>query len=307
MSYTEAFQAILDKKDSILNTNLFILTNHKPANIKTFPTAIRAAVLPHYFDTLQDATQEKEFVSYIPDKTETGTLQVISTEPLALWHKMLEAREALSTVNMAEILVSDYTCSGNTILMDIEFRDNSHVYFLTLYRNVSAWYSNNLRFTKRPDGKFHEEKGKILALTPYVDAVISGDLCYIINEAHFNTIFKFDEVLKNQIREHEPEIRGMNFIGDTDEFMKLLNRSRRQKGAMAKVILQNRLKKIAVYSPSYIRQQIESQPDLSFIQYDADDRIRIEPKSFNAVMGILCGNINLDLITKQLNGLEEYE
>jgi hypothetical protein len=177
---------------------------------------------------------------------------------------------------------------------------------LTTYRNVAAWYSNNVRFTKR-ETKFHEEKGEILALTPWVDAVISANRCYILNETNFNKIFKFDEVIKKQVAQSEPEIRSMEFIGDTDAFMTLLGKSVRQKNAMAKVIMQKRLEKIKKFSPKYIREQIESQTELSFISYTSDDKIIIDEKSFKAVMGILCGTINLDLITKELNGLMENE
>ena len=191
--------------------------------------------------------------------------------------------------------------------MDVEFDDSEHVYFLTTYRNVAAWYSNNVRFTKNPTGKFREEKGDILALTPWVDAVISGQRCYIINEQNFNKIFKFDEVIKNQVAASAPEIRSMEFIGDGNAFMSFLEKSTRQKNAMAKVIMQKRLEKIKKFTPKYIREQIESQPELSFISYTADDKIIIDDRSFKTVVGILCGRINLDLITKELNGLMENE
>ena len=146
-----------------------------------------------------------------------------------------------------------------------------------------------------------------MALTPWVDAVISGDNCYIINETNFNKIFKFDEVIRNQIAASEPEIRGMEFISDGDVFMSLLGKSARHKNAMAKVILQKRLEKVKKFSAKYIREQIESQPELSFISYTEDDKIIIYEKSFKAVVGILCSSINLDLITKELNGLMENE
>ena len=146
-----------------------------------------------------------------------------------------------------------------------------------------------------------------MALTPWVDAVISGQRCYIINEQRFNTIFKFDGVIKNQLAASAPEICGMEFVGDGDAFMDLLKKSTRQKNAMAKVIMQKRLEKIKKFPPKYIREQIESQPQLSFITYTEDDKIIIDEKSFKAVVDILCGRINLDLITKELNGLTENE
>ena len=306
MTYTEDFKNILSKQDKVVNANLFVFKNNAPQSMKVFPEEVSSVLLKKYFDTLSVVTEENEFVDFIPTAVERDTLQVIGTDILNLWPTMVSAREEMQTVDRAEITVDDYKCNGNTILMDVEFDDDEHVFFLTTYRNVAAWYSNNVRFTKR-GAKFHEEKGDILALTPWVDAVISGQRCYIINEQNFNKIFKFDEVIKNQVAASAPEIRSMEFIGDGEAFMGFLEKSTRQKNAMAKVIMQKRLEKIKKFPPKYIREQIESQPELSFISYTADDKIIIDDRSFKTVVGILCGRINLDLITKELNGLMENE
>ena len=306
MAYTEDFKHILAKRNQINNANLFVFKNNTPRSMKVFPEEVSNVLLEKYFDTLTGITEENEFVDFIPTTVERGTLQVIGIDILTLWPSMLSARNEIQNIDRAEITVDDYRCDGNTILMDVEFDDGEHVFLLTVYRNVASWYSNNVRFTKR-DAKFHEEKGEILALTPWVDAVISDQRCYIINEQNFNKIFKFDEVIKNQVAASEPEIRSMDFIGDSDAFMMLLGKSVRQKNAMAKVIMQRRIEKIKKFSPKYIREQIEHQPELSFISYTPDDKIIIDEKSFKADVGILCGRINLDLITKELNGLVENE
>ena len=307
MIYTEDFKHILAKQDQITNANLFVFKNNAPRSIKVFPEEVSSVLLRKYFDTLSIVTKENEFVDFIPTTVEKGTLQVIGTDILTLWPGMISARNEIQNVNRAEITIDDYNCNGNTILMDVEFIDGEHVFFLTIYRNVAAWYSNNIRFTRKSTGKFHEEKGDILALTPWVDAVIAGKRCYIINEMNFNKIFKFDEVIKNQVAASASEIRSMEFIGDGDAFMELLAKSARQKNAMAKVIMQKRLEKIKKFPPKYIREQIERQPELSFISYTEDDKIIIDDRSFKTVVGILCGKINLDLITKELNGLMENE
>ena len=309
MSKTDDFKGILLAQDHIINTNMIIFKSTKPKDFKIFPVEIKDTAISYYFKFLSSAVQDNEFVGFIPNKKEPGTLQVISTEYLLRWSEILEAWNNHPDLNVEEIVVDDYNCSGNTILLDLEFTDNKHVYFLTRYRNVTAWYSNNIRFTKNK-GKFQEEKGDILALTPCVDAVIDGQCCYIINESNFSTIFNFEEVIKNQIEEHTQEIQSMNFVGDTDAFINFLNgpKSKRQRNSMAKILMQKRLDKIKKFKPAYIRKQIEDQPQLSFIQYTDDDKIVIDnKKSFNAVIDILCGTINLDLITKELNGIDEYE
>lgn len=307
MSYTEDFNVILEKQKIIRNANMFVMKNNKPNTMKVFPEEISGVALARYFDNLKQVVQESEFVSYIPNSIEKGTLQVIPTDALALWELMLMSRNQMSLTDVTPILVTDYNCDGNMILMDIEFQDGTRVYFLTIYRNVATWYRNNIRFTKLESGKFHEESGSILALTPYVDAVISDNRCYIINEQNFNQIFKFDTVVRNQIAAHESEIKNMKFVAETDKFMEFLGKSKRLRNAMAKVIMQNRLERIKQYSAAYIRQQIESQPKLSHISYTEDDKIKIDKESFKVVVGILCGTINLDLITRELNGLDDDE
>ena len=101
------------------------------------------------------------------------------------------------------------------------------------------------------------------SLTPCVDAVIYDKKCYIINEDNFSIIFNFDEVIKNQIKENEQKIRDMSFIGNIDAFMEFLTKSKRQRNAMAKVVMQKRLDKIKKFAPQYIRKQIEAQAELS--------------------------------------------
>lgn len=307
MSFTEDFKGILARKKDVINANLFIFKNDNPTGIKVFPEEVSSVVLEKYFDTLAITIKEKEFVSFIPTEIEPGTLQVIDTEYLTLWPSMKKARQELQHIDTSEITIDDYRYDGNTILMDIEFNDGTHVFFLTTYRNVSTWYSNSIRFIKNQKGKFHEEKGDILALTLWVDVVIFGESCYILNEANFNKIFKFDGVINHQITSNEAKIRSMKFIDDKDSFMNSLQKSVRYKNAMAKVIMQKRLDKINKFSARYIREQIEKQPELSFISYTSDDKIIIDKKSFKAVIDILCGKINLDLITKELNGLIENE
>lgn len=304
MNYSENFQELLARRDQIQNSNLFILNNRKPSAIKVFPDEVRDAILSHYFETLETTVDGVDFTSFTPDRIETGTVQVISVAYLDLWKKMLGTRNSISLTNRKDITVEDYSCSGNTILLDLQFKDESHAYFFTIYRKVTSWFSNSIRF-KKEKGKFREETGNILALTPYVDAVICSNWCYILNEKNFNSIFKFDEVINRQIREREADIRAMSFISSADDFMGYLMKSNRRKRSMAKVLMQNRLEKIGKFSPEYIRKQIESQPELSFIQYNNTDQIVVNEKSFAAVVDILCCRINLDLITRELNGVDE--
>ena len=55
----------------------------------------------------------------------------------------------------------------------------------------------------------------------------------------------------------------MSFIGNIDAFMEFLTKSKRQRNAMAKVVMQKRLDKIKKFAPQYIRKQIEAQAELS--------------------------------------------
>ena len=76
---------------------------------------------------------------------------------------------------------------------------------------------------------------------------------------------------------------------------------------MAKVISQKRLEKIKKFSALEIRKKIQEQPQLAFIQFNEDNQIIIDNKSSGAIVDILRGVINIDLITGELNGLESDE
>lgn len=306
MNFTKEFELITNRKSDIKNAKIFILKNDKPKNMKIFPEEVGDILLNQYFEKLKDMTKDKEFVDYIPDTIEKSTLQVMPTDRIELWKNILCARNEFPLNNIKAITVDDYNVDGNTIFVDMDFQNNDKLYFLINYQRVAAWYRNSIHL-KKQNGKFVQDKGEVLALTPYVDVVINNDICYIINEPNFNKIFKYDEVINNQVESHIDEIADLDFIGDTSSFISMLESSKRDKQAMAKILLQNRLDKIKKFKPNYIRKQIEEQSKLSFIQFNDDDTINVDKRSFRAIMDILRGKINLDLITKELNGVEGNE
>lgn len=304
MDYTNEFNGLLQCQSHVTSGKMFILKNDKPKTIKVFPNSISKILINQYFDKLKLTTQGRTFVPFIPDEIQKSTFQVLSTSLIDLWNPMLEARNTIDLINTPGIEVSDYNCDGNTILSDLQLDNNEHIYFLTIYRSVAAWFRNNVLLSKKENGEFHEIKGNALMLTPYVDAVIYRDRCYIINELNFNRIFKYDEVIKNQVEEHETEIMSMEFINDANGFMQYIHNSTNAMKAMAKVFLQKRLDKIKKFSSDFIRQKIESQPLLDFIKFDSNNKIIIDDKSSKAVIDILRGVINIDLITGDLNGVD---
>lgn len=306
MNLTEQFISLLNRESEIRTANIFILKNDKPKKIKIFPEEVNDILLKQYFEKLRISIKNKEFVGYLPDITNKGTLQVLPVTDIDLWTDILGARNNLRQINLKEITVKDYKCEGNTILVDIEFQDNDHAYLLTIYKNIAAWFRNST-WLKRDNGKFHRETSELLALTPYVDAVIYKNNCFIINENNFIRIFKFDEVIDKLVDDHKDEIASLNFISDIDEMMEILHKEKRYKKAMAKVIMQNRIDKIKKFSNSEIRRKIQAHPQLYFIDFDEYDKVIINKDSCKAIVDILRGVINLDLITGELNGVEENE
>ena len=304
MDYTKEFEKLIDPSREIKEAKAFILKNDRPKKIKVFPEEIGIVLAEKYIENIHRQVNGKEFVTYIPDSVEKSTLQVLPTNRIALWQEMLNARKGMPLINSKEIVVDDYNVDGNTILIELIFDDDTIMYFLTRYQKVAAWYRNKFHFRKQ-NGKFVQEKGDVLALPSYIDLVIAGEKCYIINEDNFNRIFKYDEVINNQVESHKDELADLSFMGNSEDFITLLDGSKREKQAMAKVLLQNRIQKIKQFKPSYIRKQIEEQEKLSFVKFNDDDTIIVDQDSFKAIMGILRGTINLDLITKELNGIDD--
>ena len=182
MDLTNDFNSLLQCQNHVVDGKIFILKNDKPKNIKVFPNSISDTLINLYFDKLKFTTDGKTFVSFIPDEIQKSTFQVLPTSSIGMWNPMLEARNAMDLINTQGIEVSDYNCDGNTILVDLQLDNNEHIYFLTIYKSVAAWFRNSVWYSKKEDGEFHQVRGNALMLTPYVDAVIYRDRCYIINE-----------------------------------------------------------------------------------------------------------------------------
>lgn len=309
MGLTDELKNIVNQREKVVDVKIFLLKNDKPKNMKLLPDSIGEVVINDYFEKIEFQIRDKEVVNYIPDAIDKETLQVIETSNIDIWNNIIKARNEMPLVNVSEITIEDYNTDNNTVLVEITLKDESEkLYFLICYKKVASWYKNSIPFYKRKqDGRFVRGEGEVFVLIPFVDVIIKGSKCYILNENNFNKIFKYDEVINNQVNAKIKEIKSLNFIGDSDSFVKMLNNSKNEMKAMAKVLQQKRINKINEYSPEYIRKQIESQEELNFIQFNDDNTIKIDQKSFKAVMGILKGKINLDLITRELNGVENNE
>ena len=85
MSYAEDFQNIIKKQGEVINATMYVFKNTKPGAMKVFPEEVSSVLLQRYFDSLTSAIEENEFVAFIPDSVEKGTLQVIETSHLNLW------------------------------------------------------------------------------------------------------------------------------------------------------------------------------------------------------------------------------
>ena len=202
MSYTEEFTKLINAKRNIKSAKAYIFKNDRLQTLKVFPEEISSVLAREYLTNIQRQVAGKEFVPYIPNSIEKATLEGLSTSRIELWTEIINVMGKLSLINSKEIVVDDYNVDGNTILIELLFPNDPTLYFLSRYQKVSAWYRNRIRFTKK-NGKFVQEEGDILALTSYVDVVISEDKCYILNEDNFNRIFKYDEVINNLVDSHK--------------------------------------------------------------------------------------------------------
>ncbi|MBQ8298742.1 MAG: DUF4868 domain-containing protein [Clostridia bacterium] len=308
MGLTDELKTIVSQRQNVTDVKIFLLKNDKPEKMKILPSTIGMEVIDDYFEKIEFQIRDKEVVNYIPDVIDKETLQVIETSNIAIWNNIIKARNEMPLINVSEITVEDYNTDNNTVLVEITLEnEDENLYFLICHKKVFAWYRNGITFHKKQNGHFERGNGEVFVLIPFVDVIIKGNKCYILNENNFNKIFKYDEVITNQVNAKIDEIKSLKFIADSDSFVKMLNNSKNEKKAMAKVLQQKRIEKINGYTPEYIRQQIESQEELNFIQFNEDNTIQIDKKSFKAIMGILKGKINLDLITRELNGVENNE
>ena len=305
---SEQLKALFDQfKDEMkvnCTSNMFIMKNNKPGEVKVFPFGIRKIVVDSYRKNIDTYVSGKQFCNFKYEKGNYDSVQVIDADKIERWKAIVEAKSNLNLKNIKEIKEEDYSRSGNVILIEVTSPTKEKAYYLSFYQNVASWYRKALRI-RRLGNEFAEEKGEILAITPYPDALIFRGRCFIINENNFLRIFKFEEIVKNIINKNKVEIEKLKFVCGYDKFFHFVDDSHRMKAGLARAIDKKRIEQFQSYTAEFIRSRLQGRAELiNKLTFNGENKIIPTKDSAKIIVGILSGSINLDLITDEINGLE---
>ena len=324
MLYKESFAKLLDMQSNAINRAMYIFGNSIPSKMKIFPEGVTEVLYSEYFSSINKAVKDKRYADYVPETVaDENVIRVIKTADLDIWQEIQNARNSIDVQNAKQITEADYRKAGNTILMEVNFElaeqeEMTSVFFLSVYRNVPEWYTNSVRFfsyakvgaknKKAGQSELIRMESDILAIPPTVDAVIFGEHCYILDEANFRRIFKYDRVVARIVTRNSDDLKKLQFIENGKSFCDRVLASSRLVKEMAKALNSGRVKRIQSYTPQHICQQINKYDAVKeIIRFTNDYKIIVDEQSCSTVVGILSGRINLDLITDEVNGLVEDE
>lgn len=303
------FETIIKKlkKDEYEETSM-ILFSYKGeiTKFKIFPNSIKSVIIKNIFNKLENEYKDSKFVEYSYENKNSDAIKIISTKEVSSFYKIKKALTNVKEENKCEITVDDYNIDGNTIMFRLETMDGKKVYMFTKYKSVSSYYKNRTLF-KKENGRFKEQEGTILYIPEYVDVIIYDDKCYIINEREFNFIFDFNRIIDKKIEDNKEKIKNVSFIDDGDKFYNLLINKKTYKNKIADKFFDNTFDEIAAIDGETVFNNINKYEELSNIKFNKDKKIIINDTTLGKVVKLITGEINLNIITERINGVEDNE
>ncbi len=298
------FLTILKECKQVNSCNAYLLQNDNPKKCKILPNSISNNVLIKYINSFEWAIADREFVEYVPDTKDSQQRQVINCRELHLWDGMKNVVDALPLDNIEDIEIADYNKEGNTIVYKIA--TNEPTYFLTYHKKVEQWFTNGYKFMKDEQTKeFRQERGDILALQSICGVLIREDKCFILYEDIFNKVFKHDERITQEVEQNKEKILAIDFIADVDMFYENVIKTKQQRSNMAKIIGGKRLEEIKTLTPNQIKTSLMARDELKdILEFDENDRIKIDKKSYAIIIDVLRGKISIDILTQKTLGVD---
>lgn len=328
MYYKKILQEILKGMETAVSSgvscNHYIFRNTKPIDMKPFPTPVTDMILGKYTGYLKEFLEGNFSVGDFLLNPAADGVKVLRAEKIPLWGKIRADLEALSVDGMNPIKIDAYNGSGNAIMMVIpveQKEEKKEIHILSYHRNVASMLAGKIVFAKTQGFPFMRKimggfdfpditsiTGDILVLSPQVDAIIYDGHCFVFNVGNFCRIFKYEDIVNQELTASEGTIKGLRFISDGEEFWKLIHGKISLKREMLKAVENGRLTRFKETAPSTILGKIKDySTQLPNIEFDENGNIKITDKSCRDIVGIISDRIHIDLIFNELNGVEMDE
>ena len=250
--------------------------------------------------------KDRETRKYNPNGNTNEILPELSLSALekrwnALYHAINKtgnlSQNDINTLN-AEDRLSYNSEDLNLYITEIkDTRDDTYCYFVSRYQNIQRVLKYKKLFLEENGTLKEKESTKALTINWNVDVVILDEKAYILSETGFNTIFDYDENLKETAMKTANErISKWKIFYDNDKFLNLLTKKYAYRG-IAKISKDNNyLKAIENFDPSTLKSRILEKCSNVFSEEDfKEDLLNVTKKNGKKIINLISKELKYNI------------
>lgn len=283
----------------------FDARSEKLNNAVLLPDDINSSLLKDYNDYLYGFIN-REVKNYNPNGNDNSALPVLNLSSIEKrWDAIYEAinscgnlsQRDINTLNTSEKL-SYNNEELNLYVTEIkDTTDDSYCYFVSKYQNTQKVLKYKRLFLEEY-GRFKEkENTKALTLNYNIDVVILNDNVYVLSETRFNSIFDYDENLKETAMKTASEhVSKWKIFYNADKFMDLLKNKYAYRG-IAKISKDTSyLNAIEAFDPKDLKSRILDKCRNVFSEEDfKEDLLNVTKKNGKKIINLISKELKYNI------------
>lgn len=266
--------------------NIYLIKFNAKSEKKTIalqlPDDINDSLVDDYIRYLY-GFKDRETKTYNPNGNTTTTLPELGLSAVEKrWNiiygaiikaKDLSQREISNINNSSSLTYSSEEL--NLYVTEIkDTRDDSYSYFVSKYQNIQKVLKYKKLFFEESGHLTEKEPNKTLTLNWNVDVAILNERLYVLSERGFNSIFDYDENLKEAamktVNEH---VQKWKIFDNLNDFIKLTTKKYAYRG-IAKISKDSQyLKAIEEFSPEVLKTRIMQKCNNVFSEDDFKENL----------------------------------
>ncbi len=176
-------------------------------------------------------------------------------------------------------------------------RDNKYCYFVSKYQNIQKVLKFKKLFLEENGQLKEKESRKALIINWNVDVIILDDYVYLLNETEFNSIFNYDENLKEiAMKTAKEHISKWKIFYSNEKFCNLLNYKYGYRG-IAKISEDNHyLTAIESFDPKTLKSRILEKCGDVFSEEDfKDDLLNVTKNNGKKIINLISKELKYNI------------
>lgn len=296
------FKDIIDKINMASSYRLYSMkTKTQSKKVYIHDKKTEKLISEKLIQTLQSKA-DLEILEYDILEHEKCSIERIDLSQLS-WAEMEDAINNLQITNnniKAEPELINKECQVDILELRLE---NQKIYLLMKHANLSAAFKNRIIINNRKLLNVN----KMVVFSEYVDAIILGEYCYILNERNFNIIFKFREKINKEIENNKDDFLGLEFLDNSDLFFDICNKNLRTKNALMKIINTNAIEYLKRAKNIEIKSKLEKYNELKGVmEFEPNSyKLIVNKDSAIALLKILTNKIGVNILTDDIFGTDK--